>query len=55
MPDVNLHKKAAKEAYEMAGVGPEDIDLIELHDCLLRRRYCTMKTWASVKMGKPAN
>ena len=26
-------QKAAKEAYEMAGLGPEDIDLIELHDC----------------------
>jgi len=26
-------KKAAKEAYEMAGVGPEDIDVAEVHDC----------------------
>ncbi len=25
--------KTAKEAYEMAGVGPKDIDLVELHDC----------------------
>ncbi len=34
MPDVNsCTRKAAKEAYEMSGVGPEDIDLIELHDC----------------------
>ena len=34
MPDVNsCTRRAAKEAYEMAGVGPEDIDLIELHDC----------------------
>jgi acetyl-CoA acetyltransferase len=34
MPDVNTcTKKAAKEAYEMAGIGPEDIDLVELHDC----------------------
>lgn len=24
---------AAKEAYEMAGVGPEDIDVAEVHDC----------------------
>jgi acetyl-CoA acyltransferase len=24
---------AAKEAYEMAGVGPDDLDLVELHDC----------------------
>ena len=34
MPDVNTcTRKAAKQAYEMAGVGPEDIDLVELHDC----------------------
>ncbi len=34
MPDVNsLTRNAAKKAYEMAGVGPEDINLVELHDC----------------------
>ena len=34
MPDVNTcTREAAKKAYEMAGVGPSDINLIELHDC----------------------
>lgn len=34
MPDVNsCTRLAAKQAYEMAGVGAEDIDLVELHDC----------------------
>ena len=34
MPDVNTCTRlAAKQAYEMAGVGPEDVDLVELHDC----------------------
>ena len=34
MPDVNaVTRKAAAKAYEMAGVGPEDVDLVELHDC----------------------
>jgi acetyl-CoA acetyltransferase len=34
LPDVNtLTKLAAKQAYEQAGVGPEDLDLVELHDC----------------------
>ena len=34
MPDVNTcTRRAAKDAYEMAGLGPDDIDLIELHDC----------------------
>ena len=34
MPDVNTcTREAAKKAYEMAGIGPDDVDLIELHDC----------------------
>lgn len=34
MPDVNTCTQvAAKAAYEMAGIGPEDLDLVELHDC----------------------
>ncbi len=28
----NLGTKAAKMAYEMAGIGPEDLDFVELHD-----------------------
>ncbi|MEM7096843.1 MAG: thiolase family protein [Pseudomonadota bacterium] len=34
MPDVNsCTRRAAAEAYEMAGLGAQDIDLVELHDC----------------------
>jgi acetyl-CoA acetyltransferase len=34
MPDVNTcTRRAAQQAYEMAGVGPQDLDLVELHDC----------------------
>ena len=34
LPNVNtLTRNAAKKAYELAGVGPEDLDLVELHDC----------------------
>jgi acetyl-CoA acetyltransferase len=34
MPDFNaVTRLAAKSAYEMAGLGPEDVDLVELHDC----------------------
>ena len=33
-PDVNtLTRNAADQAYEAAGVGPADLDLVELHDC----------------------
>ena len=34
MPDVSTcTRKAAAIAYEMAGLGPDDVDLVELHDC----------------------
>jgi acetyl-CoA acetyltransferase len=34
LPNVNtLTRNAAAQAYEQAGVGPEDLDLVELHDC----------------------
>jgi acetyl-CoA acyltransferase len=34
LPDINtLTRAAATQAYEQAGVGPEDLDLVELHDC----------------------
>ncbi len=34
LPNVNtLTKNAAATAYEAAGVGPQDLDLVELHDC----------------------
>jgi acetyl-CoA acyltransferase len=34
MPDFNaVTRLAANTAYEMAGLGPDDVDLVELHDC----------------------
>jgi acetyl-CoA acyltransferase len=34
LPDVNtLTRSAATQAYEQAGIGPADLDLVELHDC----------------------
>jgi len=34
LPDINtLTRQAAQKAYELAGIGPEDLDLVELHDC----------------------
>jgi acetyl-CoA acyltransferase len=33
-PDVNtLTRRAADQAYEKAGIGPDDLSLVELHDC----------------------
>lgn len=34
LPNINtLTRNAARTAYEQAGVSPEDLDLVELHDC----------------------
>ncbi len=34
LPDVStLTRRAAQKAYELAGVGPKDVNLTELHDC----------------------
>jgi acetyl-CoA acetyltransferase len=29
----DMARGAARRAYELAGVGPEDVDVVELHDC----------------------
>ncbi len=34
LPDINqVTRNAAKEAYKRAGIGPEDLSMVELHDC----------------------
>ena len=33
MVGFDMAKKAAQKVYEQAGVGPEDVDVVELHDC----------------------
>lgn len=34
LPNVNtVTRNAATRAYEQAGIGPDDLDLVELHDC----------------------
>jgi acetyl-CoA acetyltransferase len=39
--DVNsVTRLAAKTAYEMAGVGPQDVNLVELHDCFATAEIC---------------
>ncbi len=51
MPDVNTcTQRAAAKAYEMAGVGPEDIDLVELHDCFATAEILH---YGNLGLGKP--
>lgn len=37
----SLSERAANQAYQSAGVGPEDVDVIELHDCFTSNEVST--------------
>jgi acetyl-CoA acetyltransferase len=39
----DVSRSAALQAYEQAGVGPEDVDVIELHDCFAQNELLTME------------
>ncbi len=52
MPDVNTcTREAAQQAYEMAGVGASDIDLVELHDCFATAEMLHYENLGLVKDG----
>jgi len=44
--------QAGKRAYEMAGKKPEDIDVIEVHDCFTIAEICVMEALGIVEKGK---
>ena len=41
MVGYDMTKQAAKQVYEAAGVGAEDVDVIELHDCFTANELLT--------------
>ena len=43
--------KAASEAYEQAGVGPQDVDVVELHDCFSTNELMTYEALVSRSCG----
>ncbi len=42
---------AGKQAYKMAGIKPEDIDVAEVHDCFTIAEICAMEDLGFVKKG----
>ncbi len=44
--------KAAEIAYGMAGVGPEDLDLVEVHDCFTIAEICVTEALGLVSKGQ---
>jgi len=49
---LNATAKAAEVAYKMAGVGPEDIDVVEVHDCFTIAEICVIEALGLVKIGE---
>jgi acetyl-CoA acyltransferase len=55
LPDVNtLTRNAAKVAYDRAGVGPEDVNLVELHDCFATAELLHYENLGLCKDGEAA-
>jgi acetyl-CoA C-acetyltransferase len=44
--------KAAEMAYKMAGKGPEDLDLVEVHDCFTIAEICVIEALGLVEKGR---
>ena len=47
-------QEAAKQAYEMAGIGPEDIDVAEVHDCFTIAEMMAYEDLGFAKPGEGA-
>ncbi len=48
----DMTRTAAQSAYEQAGVGPEDLDVVELHDCFSCNEMVTYEALGLCEQGK---
>jgi acetyl-CoA acetyltransferase len=48
----DMTRKAAQKVYEQAGVGPEDVDVVELHDCFSCNELITYEALGLCPEGK---
>jgi len=48
----DLTRRASNAAYEQAGVGPQDVDVIELHDCFAQNELLTYEGLGLCKEGE---
>lgn len=49
---VGMTQSASQRVYEQAGIGPEDIDVIELHDCFAQNELLTYEGLGLCKPGE---
>ncbi len=52
LTDFAATKRAAEAAFKMAGVGPSDIDLAEVHDCFSIAEICVLEALGFADRGK---
>jgi acetyl-CoA C-acetyltransferase len=52
LTDFGATRRAAESAFKMAGVGPTDIDLAEVHDCFSIAEICVIEALGFVDRGK---
>jgi acetyl-CoA acetyltransferase len=48
----DLSKAAAQQVYEQSGKGPEDVDVVELHDCFSANEMITYEALGLAKEGE---
>lgn len=46
-----MSKEAARQVYEAAGVGPQDLDVVELHDCFAQNELITYEALGLCDLG----
>lgn len=51
----DMTRACAKEVYEKAGIGPEDVDVIELHDCFTTNEMITYDALGLCSPGEAAS
>ena len=52
MVGFDMTREAAKKVYEKAGVGPDDVDVVELHDCFTTNEVLTYEGLGLCKEGE---
>jgi acetyl-CoA acetyltransferase len=50
----DMARDAAKQVYESAGVGPRDLDVVELHDCFAHNELITYEALGLCGEGEAA-
>ncbi len=52
MVGADMTRKAAEKVYEQSGLGPENVDVVELHDCFSSNELITYEGLGLCPEGK---